>query len=511
MKIQYNTKKIFFSFATMALLSAVGCSTDNEETLLKETSKIEIKDFSFDVNQGDTTLNFFAGANWRATLSTTSWIQIDPTTKGGSKGDSKVILSWDAHTGIKEREAILTIAIDNENPYQIKITQLPNEPIVVVDKSESLLKIDTKAANGRGEFRDTLTVKSNVKWTVKELANWFEYEVLGSIEPQEGVPTTIQVVIKGNASKYNAPEMIGDFTIGKNADAALDQNIQVKAISELKVVSADNETEPVSKVYLNHSPEAGGRFVGRLRVMSNTSWAITGMPEWAFASRMDNQDGYASSLITNQVVSFTVNDANLDTEGKQQTIVIRDAKTGLESSVELIFPGTGNEYFECKLMFPPDFKFDASRFMLPSWEPIENAVLEWEFDVLSAQNYTSLDDAPYTIHFVHLMNGYFPVQMQADWLYVDPAQNMQRAALNSKKMVLSVQDRNTGMDFINNQYADRSAYMFMVPKTVAFDDLFDEATGEIKEVYMNDVRMITQKGLTLPTPETTMPDVFDFT
>lgn len=509
MKSQNISKKIFFSFATAALLSVVACSSDKEDSVLKETSKIEISDFSVSVADGDTTLNFYAAANWRATLNTTSWINIDPTTKGGSKGENKIILQWAANSGIKQREATLTITVDGENPVQVKVLQLPNQPVVLVDKNESVLKIDHKAANGRGEFRDTLTVTSNIKWTVKETADWFSYEVLGNVEPQEGVPTTIQMIVKGDTKKFNAAEMAGNIVIGNSTMHDYDQEVSVKAISELKVVEVDNEEMSVSKVMMAYAPEAGGKFIGRIRLVSNTSWSISQMPEWASASNLNNDDIYPNSLFTNRVVSFVVNDEDLDTEELRKTILIHDDKTGLKAPVELVFPGTGNDYFECKLAFTPDFKFSASRFQMPNYEPIPNAILEWDFDVISAQNFASVEDAPFNVHFVHLMNGYTPVMMPAKWLYIDMVQSFGRAALNVKKMVLSVQDRNTGMDFMNNLYEDRAAYMFMVPKNVNFEDLFDESE-EIKEEYLNIARMIIQKGVTMPKPETNMPELFNF-
>lgn len=506
MKMQNFTKTLFFSFATAALLSAVGCSSDDE--VLKENSKIEIKNFDVNVAEGDSVLNFFAANNWSATLSTTSWIEIDPMTKVGAKGESKIILKWKASTSIKERIADLTIAVEGETPVVIRITQLPNAPYIAIDKTESLLQVNRKAANGRGLFCDTLTVKSNIKWTVKDYAGWIDYEVLGATEPQEGVVTNIQVVLKGKPAAFDAAEMNGNVVIGKLADAANDNTVAVKAISELAVVEMDSDL-PLTKIVLERSAALGNNFGGRMIVTANTSWSLQNMPSWIVASAVDNSSEYASSLISRKMIAFVVNENDLDTESKSHTILVKDSKTGVSSEVELFFPGTGDNFFESKLAFTPDFKFDPSNYT-PDWSPVDGAVLSWDFNMISAQDFTSLDNAPFKFYFVHLQNGMWPVRMEAEWAWVEMAQAQTRAALNKKPMTLVVNDRNMRYDPLNDQYQERSAYMIVAPATVSFDDLFEGDSDDLKEEYMSVATMVIQKGITLPAPDTNMPEYFRF-
>ncbi len=506
MKNQNITKKLFYSFATASLLCLAACSSDDEPTV-KETSKIEIKDFAVKVAAGDTTLNFTASGNWRAALSSTSWIQIDPMTKAGSKGDAKIILNWNAHTGITPRSAELSISVENEAPVVILITQLPNEPIVVVNKTESLLNINPKADDGRGAFCDTLTIQSNVKWSVKEQPKWVDYEVIGTTEPQEGVPTTIQLVVKGKPAAFNAPVMKGNFILGKSGEASLDHTVELQTVSELNVFSAENEEQPLSKVILRSSPEAGGRFVGRMVVKANTAWSILDMPEWAATISTDNSAEYANKLITRKTVSFELKEDFLDTEGFNQTIRIRDEKTGLQSDVELVFEGTGNDYFESKLAFPPDFIFDASVYT-PSFDYVEGAILDMDFDMVSARDYNTLEEAPFEFFFLHT-NEIVIFQQQVYWAGVEMAPAQTRAALNTKKLTLYVNDRQ--MDFSDeNKNVQRSAYMVVAPKGTLFDDLFDPATGELKNEFFLSSRLVRQKPVAKELPEADIPSEVNF-
>lgn len=506
MKNQNITKKLFYSFAAASLLSIAACSSD-DDSVIKETSKIEFKDFSVEVAAGDTTLSFYAGANWRAALSSTSWIQIDPMTKAGSKGESKIILNWSAYTGITSRSTELTITVDGENPVVIRISQLPNEPIVVVNKTASLLQIDRKANGGRGLFCDTLMVESNVKWTVKQEPKWVDYEVIGSTEPQEGVPTSIKVVLKGKPNNFDAAVMEGDFVLGRSGDDSMNNTIAVQAVSELNVINADTE-EPLSKVILKASPEAGGRFVGRMVIAANTNWNIANIPAWVAYTSDNNTAEYAQSLITRKTVSFEVKDSHLDTEAMNQTIEVKDDRTGLKSTVELVFEGTGNDYFESKLFFPPDFIFDASTYT-PNWEPIEGTVLSMDFDMVSAKDYATLDEAPFEFFFVKT-NEIKTFKEEVKWAFVDFAEVQTRAALNTKRLTLRVKDRN--MDWEDfDKTEQRNAYIVVVPKGTSFDDMFVPGTEDLKEEYFLSSRLVRQKPIAKEMPEIDIPSEISFT
>ncbi|MEG1586568.1 MAG: hypothetical protein RR346_06815 [Bacteroidales bacterium] len=507
MKMLNLKKSMFVSFAAVTLLGAVACSESDDKNLTAIPSKIEIEDFSISVAQGDSTLQFYAADNWTATLSTTSWIEIDPMTKVGGKGDSKVILKWKESTGIKERSTELTISVANENPVRIKITQLPNKPVLILDREESVLKIDKNGAKGRGLFTDTMTINSNIKWTVKEKPSWIEYTFVDGKESQDGVPTTVRVVLSGSSDMFDKEVMADHVVFGAVAADDNNQSVSVKAVSEMVVVASASESDntPISKIVMKQSGSAGGRFVAQVVVKTNTGWILENIPEWAEASALNNATEYGKYLITQKPVSIVMKDESLDTDKMAQTVIFRDEKTGLRQEVEIIFPGTGNDYFESKLALPLDFSFHASRFN-PDWSENPEAILSFDFDMVSAKDYQTIEEAPFNIYFLKSQNG-FLYKEEVYWANVDFAENqLARTALNVKRLTLFVSDRNMGME--ENKIESRQAYMVVAPKNVSFDDLFIPGTEDLKEEYPG--TLIAQSGIALVDPETDIPDVVSF-
>lgn len=507
MKMLNLKKSMFVSFAAVTLLGAVACSESDDKGLTGAFSKIEVKDFSISVAQGDSAILFYAANDWTATLSSSSWISIDESTKVGTKGDSKVILRWKEHTGIKERATELTIAVANENPVRVKITQLPNKPILLIDQEESQLVVDRKGANGRGLFTDTLTVNSNIKWTIKEKPSWIEYNILDNKEPQEGVPTTIRMVLVGSSALFNTAEMTGAIVLGAPASEEMNQSLSIKAVSEMTVVASASETDntPVSRIVMERSGSAGGRFSAQMVVKANTGWALENVPAWADASALNNDKEYGEYLKTQKVVSIIMKDGSLDTDQLTHTVRFRDEKTGLQQDVEIVFPGTGNDFFEARLAFPVDFSFDATAFT-PDWTEIPDAVLSFDFDMVSAGDYNTIEEAPFQFFFLEANNGFY-YKNEVYWANVYMAEEpTTRAALITKRLMLTVNDRNMGME--ENKIETRQAYMVIAPKSVSFEDLFKAGTEDLKEEYAG--TFISQKGIALADPETDIPNVVPF-
>ena len=507
MKMLNLKKSMFVSFAAVTLLGAVACSESDDKGLTGAFSKIEVKDFSISVAQGDSAILFYAANDWTATLSNSSWISIEESTKVGTKGDSKVILRWKEHTGIKERATELTIAVANENPVRVKITQLPNKPILLIDQEESQLVVDRKGANGRGLFTDTLTVNSNIKWTIKEKPSWIEYNILDNKEPQEGVPTTIRMVLVGSSALFDKAEMAGEIVLGAAASEEMNQSLSVKAVSEMVVLASDSESDntPISKIVMARSGSAGDRFVAQLVVSANTGWELENVPAWAEASASNNEIEYGKYLITKKVISIVMKDGSLDTDQLTQTVRFHDSKTGLQQEVEIVFPGTGDNYFESRLTLPLDFSFDATAF-LPDWTEIPGAVLSFDFDMISVGDYNTIEDAPFQFFFLEANNGFY-YKKEVYWANVYMAEvPTTRAPLTTKRLTLAVNDRNMGME--ENKTETRQAYMVIAPKNVRFEDLFEPGTEDLKESYAG--TYISQRGIAMADPETDIPNVVPF-
>ncbi|MGL5785337.1 MAG: BACON domain-containing protein, partial [Bacteroidales bacterium] len=461
-----NYNKIFFASFFALLLMVVGCSKD--DTVIKESSKIDTKDILLSLEAGKETISFVAADTWTASLSTTSWIKIDPTTRAGEAGDSKVIIEWDKNASIKERVTDLTIAVKGENPVKIRLVQFPDAPMLTADKQELNLVVKPTAGSGKGQFVDTISVKSNIKWTVKNMPAWIEYSTVGDKEPQEGVASDIQLVISANPAKFDQTLMDATIQLGQNGNEDYDVAVHVTAETIMKAIGADNAE--ITSLQLEYSSGASNQYTASFNLLSNTSWKLTECPQWLQPSKEDNSEEYAANLNTNIKCWFHVQTTDLDTEALKGNVVFVNEKTKTTLSLEVVFPGTGLDYFENNLELNPDEPFKAKQYD-ENWNPIPGATSK-DFDMFTAVDYKSLDDAPFTVHFVSSRYG-IAESVPAHWAGVDLAQEFKtgKSPLISKRLSLYVRDRNEYMEA--NPYEKRFAYMIVTPKNVTFDDLFD--------------------------------------
>lgn len=500
-------KKIMFvSFATVALLSAGACSESDDNNITELPSKIEVVDFSVATTKGDSTLTFYAANNWSATLSTTSWISIDPSTKLGSKGNAEIKLLWKESTSLKERSADLTIAVENETPVKIRITQFSNQPSLVIDQESSVLKVDTKGNDGHGLFVDTLVVNSNFGWEVKQKPSWLDYSFLDK-ESQEGVLTEVTLILTGRHAEFNAPQMSGNLVLGAPNSDTFDQTIPVTAKSVLFAYHSEADQTEVSKLILAPLGSAGNRFAATMLVHSTGLWKVQDVPEWLTISAADNMIEYQKNLLSTKNITVLIDRENLDTDANEATIKIVNEKTGQSSDIEVVFPGTGNDYYETVISLGKDFSFDATR-RTEDYMPVPNAVLERDFEIISAQSYGSVAEAPFQFFFVKSYKG-FTYKEEVSWVGADLKVSQARTPMKRRAFELYVNDRRDDwMD--NNKAEERQAYMVTTPRGVAFDDLFVEGTENLKEEYIEKAIFIAQKGLPIAKPETNLPETIAF-
>ncbi|MGL5787230.1 MAG: BACON domain-containing protein [Bacteroidales bacterium] len=494
--------KLFFAVLLAITAFTVSCSKD--EAVTKDPSKIDASDIMLSLEKGNQTISFYASADWTAALSTTSWIKIDPMTRAGVAGESKVIIEWEANTSIKERVAELTIAVKDENPVKIKITQLSEKPTLIIDKSELNLVVKPNAGNGRGQFVDTISVKSNIKWTLKNLPAWIEYSTVGDKEPQEGVPSDIQLIISADPKKFDQTVMSASIKLGAASNEDNDVVLEVSAETILKAVDADKNE--VSKLTLAYSAESGGRYVANFNMLSNTSWKIKECPVWAQPSRMDNAYEYASNLDTKVAFWFHVETKDLDIEALKGNVVFVNEQTNTTVAFELVFPGTGADYFEYNLEVDPDAPFGPSMFD-ENWNEIPGATSK-DFEMFTGRSFTDLSDAPFAVHFVSSEYG-IAKPIPAHWANVEMKQSLKsgRAPLFSTQMTLYVNNRSEFME--PNPYSARYAYMIVTPADVLFDDLFEG--DRLKQEYQNIAKLFGQNGLPRPPFTTDIPQDVAFT
>ncbi|MEG0948608.1 MAG: hypothetical protein RSE51_07450 [Bacteroidales bacterium] len=499
-------KTMFVSFATAALLSAVACSESDDKNITELPSKIEVADFSVTTAQGDSTLTFYAANNWSATLNTTSWISIDPSTKLGPKGNAEIKLLWKESTSLKERSADLTIAVENEAPVKIRITQFSNEPSLVINQESSALKVDIKGNDGHGLFVDTLVVNSNFGWEVKQKPSWLDYSFLDK-ESQEGVLTEVTLILTGRHAEFDAAQMNGNLVLGASNSDAFDQTIPVTAKSVLYAYHSGIDQTEVSELTLAPLGSAGNRFAATMLVHSTGLWKVQDVPAWLTVSAFDNSVEYQRNILSTKEITVLVDRENLDTDANEATIKIVNEKTGQSSDIKIVFPGTGADYYETLIELGKDFSFDATR-RTEDYVPVPNAVLERDFEIISAQSYGSVAEAPFQFFFVKSDKG-FTYKEEVSWVGADLKAAQARTPMEKRAFELYVTDRRDDWMDLNKE-EERQAYMVIAPKGVAFEDLFMAGTEDLKEEYVEKAVFIAQKGLPMAKPETSLPEEIAF-
>lgn len=469
----YNTTNLIRFFLVLFLGFFTACS---ETEVIKEPSVIDTKSLTFESNQIDEHIvTFFAGSDWTASLSNTSWIQIDPTTKVGPKGEAKVILSCRANDGTKERTSVLTLKVENEEPYQIKITQVPQGSYLIIDTEQVVFEVDPLLNNKKGAFVAQLNVLSNSKWAIRALPEWVSYVAGDDKESIDGIQTSINLIFRADPSLFDAAQMNGVIEIENLSQPGELKVIPMQATSDFRTINSLGEES--ASFLMSRSAAAGNKFMVTMSIESNTFWTINtdNLPEWLSIPVSDNEKEYATSLQTSKTINLFFNDSLIDTDKLETEIIVENIALGIKKPVQIIFPGTGLDYFECTLRIPNEFEFSASRWD-SNWNPIPGAVMEMEFSMLSGLDYTGLHNAPFKFFFIKGQNG-FTMKEEIHWAgidYVGKSEQATYALLNKHEFVLYVQD---------NFEERREGYLIVAGKDVTFEDLFIDGTEDLKPEY----------------------------
>lgn len=493
MKSIFQSTLLWMSFLLLTSLSMASCSNDDKENILP--SKVEFTDFTVEQTGGTITLDFVAGSNWTASLSATSWIQLDATTRSGGAGTGKLKLEWSENTGVTERKSTLLLQIGNEPTYRVEVMQYPDQPVIVVSKSLLNLVVSPMAGGGRGLFTDTVTVNSNVRWSVEGLPNWLSVDADG--EPAEGRQTSVKLVLTADQTKFNNAEMVASFKLVRVTNSSLESVLEAKAISLIEAFSTSNTAQEIATVVMAPSEASQGRYTADFMVKSNSEWVLSNLPSWAASNVLDNKEEYAATLLTEKTVRLFMQEGSLDTDRLSQKLTLTNSTTGATKEVELVFPGTGNDYFEVALFFRPDFEFSASRYD-GNWMPLPGATLEHPFSITTAP-YTNPNDAPYAVYFVKMENGWTFAE-EATWLGYEPfVGRSARSPLATKEYDLYVNDRRMGFDADPSK--NREALMVVVPSSVKFEDLFQAGTEDLKPEIEEKAYRIIQSALGAAKPD----------
>ena len=480
----YNTKNIFRLLVILFLGVFAACSETEE---IKEPSKVDVTPLTLESNEiEEQVIKFYAAADWTASLSNSSWIQIDPMTKVGSEGEAIVKFSCRANEGTKERSANMTIKVENEEPYIIRIMQVPSGPYIIIEKEAINFEIDPALSNKRGAFVAEITVLSNTKWDLKELPEWVSYLAENDKESIEGINTTVKLQFQADPAKFTAMSMVENLIIESVTNPEIQAVMPMTVKSE--VLTKDFTGQEASTFMMERSAAAGNNFMVAITVEANTNWTIKtdNLPEWLQIPIVDNEKEYTSSLITKKTINLFLKEELIDTDKFETEITFVNALLGFEKNVKVIFPGTGLDYYECTLRIPNEFEFSASRWD-ENWVPIPGAILDMEFSMLSGTDYTNLYDTPFKFIFIKGQNG-FTMKEEIYWAgieYIGKSEQVTYGPLHKHDFALFLQD---------NYGERREGYLIITDTAVTFEDLFIEGTEDLKPEYDESKTHFVQQG-----------------
>lgn len=489
MKTFSNKYLIVLSLFLCSMITA--CSESKDE--FQEQSIIDLTPISIDTKSGESVFKFNASADWKATVSSTSWIELDASTKVGSKGDAEIKYRWKQNEGVEIRSAHLTITVKNEESRQVKITQLSSEPTIHPQSSDLQFIIDPLAASGKGIFTASVEINSNVKWTIKDLPEWIAYRIEDDKEPVEGITTQVKLVLHAKPELFSAQSMEDKIIIGRPENSNTDIEINVKASSEIFI--KDTQNNEIQELLMERSVVANNQFVGQFYVEGNTDWTIKkeSLPEWIILSAYDNIAEYENVLQTKKQLRVFIKENLIDTDKLVAEVILENKRLNLQKAVSIIFPGTGLDYYESVFSIPQDFIFSASQFD-QNGNYIPTAIMTMDFSVRSGKDYTSLFDAPFKYIFIGAKNG-MPVAQEIYWANVDYNGKTEVAPLSSlisHDFTLWVQSR---FSYMEDATSIREAFMLIVDQDVTFDDLFEPGSSILKEEYDKNMLYITQAGI----------------
>lgn len=518
-KTIFLLNKIFFMlFLTIGVVTS--CSDDDEKQSKGGISVIDVTPIAIGVDAGEKIIEFTAANDWTAALSTTSWINIDKTTRTGGKGSAKVKFSWDEKTSVEKRDAKLTILVSGEEPFVINITQMGTSAELNIDKTDLDLALN-KEIGENGEFRDEIVVISNIEWVIKNKPEWINIQSEDGKTPTEG-PTVIRLFVSANhdSKAFNAPNMTGTFIIGLKDDSSMDKTIKASSSSDFNLFEFGNDL-PITQIELDVTGY-DGPFVS-VNVKGDSRWTlIKSDADWLDIEGENNDIEYDGDIENEKSINLSVPIDKYDTGLLETTITFKNMLTGLERPLKVIFPGMGNDYIKLDIFMPQDFKVPASS---TKWngEVINDIDMKFEFSLLSSKSYTSFEDMPFKFYFFKTNEyGYPTIKEEMNWVTaaISDAPSS-RVGLTNKKITLTFEDRNINPDIDvkdENGYVThdksyvRSTALVVVPKTVQLDDMFEDQDGQfvLKGEYRDNYQIFSQNGVFVPKIEPALPSEINF-
>lgn len=458
------------------------CSDDKEESPeVQGKTTFDVEDIVFVSEKGEqeTTFSFEAGNEWTASFSEGGSVFFSASQTKGSKGKAEITiqpLRTNLEAQVRTAEFRISV-VGDEMVYVAKISQLGKGANLVVDTESLVLEAD----NVGEYFVDTLTVSSDQTWELTDATSGILFSFID--EHQSGQITTKKVEVKVLFTDFESMVLEGGFNI--KAGATL-KHISVKATAECKAYLTEEMDAEVEKLELLIDPATPGVYMAPLYVSSNIQWKLE-LPEWLSTPQPTNIT-VSGTLATNPLyVEVRIADGMIPASEKEDVIILSDVRSKQLIIIPIHFAGISDDYINHNFEFPAfdpygnDFAFDPI--------PGTARILELPFMIETGENYTDVTDAPFKLLLCKCVNGALE-RTAVHWATLrmgDSSKDKTSNGIYTKELYLVANQRGDEDDVnkLTSMGEDREAYLFIVPNSVSFDDLFeDPVSTTLKSQYI---------------------------
>lgn len=511
--MKYKFFNIHFSlFASLVFLSAlVSCSSDDTvEMPDPKIDFIQTADVEFEgVAEGQEKVIKFVSPNvWTAEIHQTgAWLKADVLQ--GSKGDAAITLTPRSDNfGLSSRQATLDVYVDGYQVYTINVSQKSastSDLTIEGDIDEGVLTLESDD-NGT-IFSGTINVKSKKAWEI--VVDGASNDVLSFVrdgDPKNGEETNIAVTVNADCSKLAQAAFEGKFYLKTSEGTAVP--VIVKATPTVGVYAnsrAMQDEQEVTSLELTDEVQHGV-FRTTFYIDSNVRWTLSELPSWLECS-MENpsnikKDGTINK--TRQPVTLSIKPEALSVEGKSVKVNVLDSRGNILKTINLLFAGAGSNYIDCSFTIPANdvngnpWAFEAKKNTVEDEGPGNRRRISLDFTMVTAVDYKSISDAPFHLIMVDGSNG-IAKKKEMHWATLKMGSASEQVktenGMYQKQLFIEANERGDADD--KNGITDpshiRNAFVYIVPTTVLFDDLWNN-DGKLKEEYADDLVLISQKN-----------------
>lgn len=504
MKMKYISLLGSALMGILVLFVQSACSGEDEPiTGTEGTTVFNVDPIVFDGTAGnqEAEIRFTAGGAWTAMLSaTTSWLEITPTS--GRAGEAIIkIKPLSDNKGATSRSINVIVLVDGaDQTYDVRVSQntvTASDLKIAGDVSEGIMTLT--ADNTGNTFAGTLEITSSKKWDILaegESGNWLAFQK--DKEPQNGKETTVKLTVSVDYKRFTAPDMAGSFYLKAEGEA---QPVEIKIIanSVCRIYDHENTTEGETECLEYELTEmmSKGTFQMVCYVESNVKWEVKSLPVWlqyAGEQNITNMKADGTLPVKRFGLGFLLNPEYLSTTPQEGDIRLENIRGEVLKTIHIKFSGTGADYLSHNFNFPASdpygnsFSFEAkAAYIDPDNRDDYWKKMELPFEIQTARDYTTLTDAPYHMLLCKSRSG-FVVKEEVHWASLrlgDPDKNIEKDGIYTKEVYLRVNDRPDADDQNGITVAgqERGAFMFIVPRSVTFDDLFETDGTSLKEEY----------------------------